>query len=44
MKKDIKIIEIFDKNKPNITEVSIDVFKSYIKNILNHNYDLKKNK
>ncbi len=44
MKQEYKIIEIFDKDKPDISVVIKDIFKSYIKDIINNNYDLKKSK
>lgn len=44
MKQEYKIIEIFDKDKPDISVVIKDIFKSYIKDIINNNYNLKKSK
>ena len=40
MKQEFKIIEVFDKEKPDINKVLQDIFKSYIKDIINRNYDL----
>lgn len=44
MKQEFKIIEIFNKEKPDIKEVLKDIFKSYIKDVINNNYDLNNNK
>lgn len=44
MKQEFKIIEVFNKEKPDIKVVLKDIFKSYIKNVINSNYDLKKSK
>ena len=44
MKQEFKIIEVFDKEKPDIKVVLKDIFKSYIKDVINSNYDLKKSK
>lgn len=41
MKQEFKIIEIFDKEQPDVKEVLKAIFKSYIKNVLNNDYDLK---
>ena len=44
MKQEFKIIEVFDKEKPNINKVLQDIFKSYIKDVINKNYDLNNSK
>lgn len=44
MKQEFKIIEIYDTEKPDINEVLQDIFKSYIKNILNNDNDLNNKK
>jgi len=44
MKQEYKIIEIFDKEKPDIKSVLKNIFKSHIKDIINSNYDLNNNK
>lgn len=41
MKQEYKIIEIFDETKPDISVVIKDIFKSYIKDVLNGNINLK---
>lgn len=40
MKQEFKIVEVFDEKKPDIKVVLKDIFKSYIKEIINTNYDL----
>ena len=44
MRQEFNIIEIFDKKKPDIEKVLSDIFKSYIKNVINSNYDLNNKK
>ncbi len=40
MKQEFKIIEIFDKRKPNIEIIIQDIFKSYVKEKINFEKDL----
>lgn len=40
MKQEFKIIEVFNKNKPDIKNVIQDVFKIYIENKINSEYNL----
>ena len=44
MKQEFKIIEVFDKEKPDINKVLQSIFKSYIKDVIDKNYDLNNNK
>ena len=44
MKQEFNIIEIFDKEKPDIEKVLKEIFKSHIKNVINSNYDLNNKK
>lgn len=44
MKQEFRIIEVFNNEKPDINKVLQDIFKSYIKDAININYDLNNKK